>query len=288
MTTRAYAKINLGLRVLRKRTDGYHDIETVFHHIDLYDELSFRLHEHDILLTSSDASLPTDHNNLCFQAAQLLRDLTGMQEGVEIAIKKNIPLGAGLGGGSADAAATLKTLTALWNLELTERELHSLALSLGSDVPFFLQEGSAYGTGRGEELQVLTLRLPHWIVTVTPPIHVSTAAAYKNLARDDRPSPLSGLQSILLGHLHEVEALRKNLQNDFEPVVFELHPEIRTLKEEMLAEGADVALLSGSGSSVFALTKSDVVAKHLFNRLARYGRVSLTRPLFIPEHHENV
>ena len=283
MTTRAYAKINLGLRVLRKRSDGYHDIETVFHQFDLYDELTFRLHENDIRITSNDPALPTDHSNLSFKAAQLLRDLTGVQEGVEIMIAKNIPMGAGLGGGSADAAATLTSLASLWNLELTPHEFDTLALSLGSDVPFFLQGGTAYATERGEKLQPLSLRLPYWIITVTPPVNVSTAAAYKNLGLNEESKPLVGFHSVLQEHVHDAAALRKYLQNDFEPVVFNLYPEIKSLKEEMSSEGAEVVLMSGSGSSVFALTKSETVAKHLSQNLTQSGRVSITRPFFVPK-----
>lgn len=280
MTTRAYGKINLGLRILRKRSDGYHDIETVFHQIDLFDELSFRLHERDILLTSTASELPTDKTNLCVRAAHLLRDLTGIQEGVEIALKKNIPVGAGLGGGSTDAAATLLTLTRLWNLEISPDELQSLAAGLGSDVPFFLVGNTAYATSRGERLEPMAVRLPYWIVLVTPPVHVSTAWAYKMLRRDENPLPAAGFKSVLLEHAGDTELLSRTLTNDFEQVVFEIHPEIRSIKETMLDEGAEVALMSGSGSSVFALTRSEAIAARLASRLDQSGRVFLTKPHF--------
>lgn len=280
MTTRAYGKINLGLRILRKRSDGFHDIETVFHQIDLFDELSFRLHESDILLTSSSSELPTDKTNLCVKAAHLLRDLTGIQDGVEIALKKNIPMGAGLGGGSTDAAATLLTLTRLWNLEISPEELHSLATVLGSDVPFFLIGKTAYATSRGERLEPMTLRLPYWIVLVTPAVHVSTAWAYKMLRRDEHPLPPAGFKSVLLEHAGDPELLSRTLTNDFEQVVFDIHPEIRSIKEIMLEEGAEIALMSGSGSSVFALTRSEAMAARLASRLDHVGRVFLTRPHF--------
>lgn len=280
MTTRAYGKINLGLRILRKRSDGYHDIETVFHQIDLFDELSFRLHESDILLTSSDSNLPTDKTNLCVRAAHLLRDLTGIQEGVEIELKKNIPMGAGLGGGSADTAATLLTLTRLWNVEISPEELHTLAAGLGSDVPFFLVGNTAYATSRGERLEPMSIRLPYWIVLVTPPVHVSTAWAYKMLGRGEHPLPPAGFKSVLLDHLSDHELLSRTLTNDFEQVVFETHPEIRSIKEVMLQEGAEIALMSGSGSSLFALTKSEAIAARLAGLLDQAGRVFLTRPHF--------
>lgn len=280
MTTRAYGKINLGLRILRKRSDGYHDIETVFHQIDLFDELSFRLHESDVLLTSTHPQLPTDSSNLCVKAAHLLRDLTGIQEGVEIILKKNIPIAAGLGGGSADAAVTLLTLARLWNLELSTAELHTLAANLGSDVPFFLVGNTAAANSRGEQLEPLELRLPYWIVLVTPPVHVSTAWAYKMLHRTENAIPQAGFKSALLEHPHDHQLLARTLTNDFEQVVFEAHPSIRAIKETMLNEGADVALMSGSGSSVFALTKSESIAGRLANRFEQAGRVFLTKPFF--------
>jgi 4-diphosphocytidyl-2-C-methyl-D-erythritol kinase len=280
MTTRAYGKINLGLRILRKRSDGYHDIETVFHQIDVFDELSFRLHESDVLLTSTNPQLPTDNSNLCVKAANLLRDLTGVQEGVEIMLKKNIPIGAGLGGGSADAAATLVTLARFWNLELSQAELQTLAASLGSDIPFFLVGNTASATSRGEQLEPLNLSFPYWIVLVTPPVHVSTAWAYKMLHRGEHPVPPAGFKSALLEHAHDHQFLARTLTNDFEPVVFEAHPEVRAIKETMLNEGADVALMTGSGSSVFALTRSEAIAARIASRFDQSGRVFLTKPLF--------
>jgi 4-diphosphocytidyl-2-C-methyl-D-erythritol kinase len=281
MRTRAYGKINLGLRVLRKRSDHYHDIETVFHQVNVFDELTFRLHEHDIILTTN-TDLPNDRTNLCIRAAHLLRDLTGVQDGVEITLAKNIPMGAGLGGGSTDAAATLKSLCSLWNLDISNTELHSLASSLGSDVPFFLAGGSAYATARGEQLETMHVRLPYWIVIVTPPIHISTANAYKNIGRSNETAPLLDFKSILLEHMHDPDILSKSLVNDFEPVVFALHPEIQAIKETMIRLGADLALLTGSGSSVFALTKSESVAHALVREFETGGRVFITKPFFTP------
>jgi len=281
MTARAYAKINLGLRILRKRSDGYHDLETVFHQIDQYDELEFRLHEHAVILTSNHPSVPTDDSNLCVQAANLLRDLTGTSDGVEIALRKNIPLGAGLGGGSSDAALTLKSLVGLWNLDISPQELHTLALSLGSDVPFFLEGGSAYATGRGELLAPLSLSLPYWILVVTPPVHVSTAWAYKTLARKT-PLPLKEFNITLLNHLHHPEILSMELTNDFEPIVLEAHPELRRIRETLLNGGMEMVFLSGSGSSIFGMTKSEATAKQQMKKFSSTATVSLTPPFFSP------
>lgn len=280
MTTRAYGKINLGLRILRKRPDGFHDIESVFHYIDLFDELTFRLHEREILLNTTHPDLHDDRTNLCVRAANLLRDLTGTPDGVEISLHKNIPLGAGLGGGSSDAAATLKCLRTLWNLDISDAEMHTLAATLGSDVPFFLDDRSAYATGRGEILEPLSLRLSSWIIVCTPPIHVSTANAYKKLSRTGESLPVTDLKSLLVERGHDPAALRGVLVNDFEPVVFSQHPEILAIRETMLRLGAECALLTGSGSSVFALTRSEPTAQTLLRELEGAGRVFATRPYF--------
>lgn len=281
MTARAYAKINLGLRVLGKRPDGFHDLQTVFHQIDLFDELEFRLHEHSVSISTNRKDVPEDQSNLCVRAANLLRDLTGTHDGVEILLRKNIPLGAGLGGGSSDAAATLKALVRLWNLEIAAPELLSLAMSIGSDVPFFLLGGTAYATGRGEILEPLPLRVPYWIIVVTPPVHVSTTWAYRNLPRAES-SERSDLRSILSDHIHDTETLAKSLTNDFEEVVFQAHPVIREAKETLLRYGAEIALLSGSGSSVFGLVRSESTAKKIVERIASSGRISVSPPFFSP------
>lgn len=284
MTARAYAKINLGLRILRKRSDGFHDLETVFHQIDQYDEIEFRLHENAVILKSTHPAVPSDDSNLCVRAAKLLRDLTGTPDGVEIILRKQIPLGAGLGGGSADAAVTLRSLVELWNLDLSPRELHSLALILGSDVPFFLNGGSAYATGRGDLLEPVSLSLPYWILVVTPPIHVSTAWAYKTLARNE-PLPLRDFKTVLLEHLHHPEILSMQLVNDFEKIVLDAYPDIRRIRERMLNGGMEMACLSGSGSSIFGMTKSEAAAKSLA-RAFDGMTVSLTRPFFSPLKQE--
>jgi len=281
MTIRAYAKINLGLRILGRRPDGYHDLETVFHQINLFDELDLRLHENAVALSTNLSDLPSDESNLCVRAAHLLRDLTGTRDGVEITLRKNIPLGAGLGGGSADAAATLKGLAQLWNLDVSSSELRSLALSLGSDVPFFLAGGTAYATGRGEVLEPLTLNLPYWIVVVTPPVHVSTAWAYRTL-QGREPRQRADLRSVLNDHLHNPEILGRELANDFEESVFQAHPQIRQARDRMLALGAGCALMSGTGASVFGLTKSEGTAKRLIDELSTIGRVSSSPPFFFP------
>ncbi|TAK60449.1 MAG: 4-(cytidine 5'-diphospho)-2-C-methyl-D-erythritol kinase, partial [Bacteroidetes bacterium] len=174
---KAYAKINIGLRILGKREDGYHDIETIFHRTNIFDRLIFELNK-EIFISVSGFPLPNDNNNLSLRAANLLRQSYNLPFGVKIGLEKNIPIGAGLGGGSSDAAATLLGLRTLWNLPISIAELNVLAQQLGADVPYFLHDDSAYGTGRGDTLEYFHLDLPYWIVLVYPAIHVSTAWAY--------------------------------------------------------------------------------------------------------------
>jgi 4-diphosphocytidyl-2-C-methyl-D-erythritol kinase len=282
MNVRAYAKINVGLHVLGKRPDGYHNIETVFRLIDLYDDLQFVMADEGTLFSSNHPLLGNDNTNLCVRAAHLLREVTGIHSGVEITLTKRIPLGAGLGGGSSDAAAVLKGLTKIWALDISTAELQTISATLGSDVPFFFSSQTAYATGRGERLEPFSARIPYWILTVTPDVHVSTAWAYAHVepkAANGRPDP----REILLSSADKPGVLREQLSNDFEESVFAEFPEIADLKERMLKQGADVALMSGSGSSVFAFFSSEKTARTLSSDLSAKYVVSITGPQFTPE-----
>jgi 4-diphosphocytidyl-2-C-methyl-D-erythritol kinase len=282
MNVRAYAKINIGLHVLGKRSDGYHNIETLFRLIDLYDELQFLMADEGTAFSSDHPLLPNDNTNLCLRAVHLLRDVTGIHSGVEITLKKRIPLGAGLGGGSSDAAAVLKGLTKLWALDISTTELQTISATLGSDVPFFFSSQTAYATGRGERLEPCSARIPYWILTVTPDIHVSTAWAYAHVkpsSGSDRPD----LRELLLSSADNPAELRKRLRNDFEEPVFTEFPEIAGVKEILLKQGADVALMSGSGSSVFGFFSSERTAQNLKSDLSARYFVSITEPGFTPE-----
>ncbi len=265
---RAYAKINLGLRILGKRSDGYHSISTVFHRIDLFDEIAFEPSSSLEVLSSSDLA-PGGESNLCYKAASEVLKFLGIQQGVRMSITKNIPVGAGLGGGSADAALVLKQLPAIFNKQMDDETLHTIALQLGSDVPFFLRPGSAIGTGRGEILEYFPLSIPYYILLCYPNIHVSTAWAYQQIQNIDT-SP--------------VDFSLTNLTNDFEPYVFKEYPEIGRLKQLMLDNGAIVSLMSGSGSSVFGFfetkDKTDAVATLC---KAKGWVVSITQPGFSPQ-----
>jgi 4-diphosphocytidyl-2-C-methyl-D-erythritol kinase len=281
MKVRAYAKINLGLHVLGKRPDGYHSIETVFRLVNLYDEIEIVQEGQDIHFSTNSPELSNDSSNLCVRAAHLLRDLTGTHTGVEITLTKRIPIGAGLGGGSSDAAAVLKGLAKLWSLDISNDELQTVSATLGSDVPFFFTGTTAFATGRGEILESFDLKIPYTILLVTPKIHISTAWAYSQLSLNPglkRPD----LRTTLEEGMEDAQLLQNGLSNDFEEPVFKHYPAIATIKAELLSEGAACSLMSGSGSSVFALFQDQIAAKRLAQRLSDKYATTVTEPSFKP------
>jgi 4-diphosphocytidyl-2-C-methyl-D-erythritol kinase len=279
LTARAYAKINIGLHIVRRRLDGYRDIETIFHRVDLCDDLAFEAAP-ALSLVCSDPSIPTDETNLCMKAATMLRAYARIGAGARITLTKRIPAGAGLGGGSSDAAATLRGLARLWDVRIPERDLAAMALAIGSDVPYFLGEGSALGRGRGELLDFFRLDLPYWIVVATPRVHVSTAWAYAQTPIPVRP-PGEDLRSVVLAHVADARSYRARLQNDFEPLVLAAHREVAAAKEALEGAGAEFAQMSGSGSSVYGLFASEQSARTALGAL-RACRLSLTAPHFQP------
>jgi 4-diphosphocytidyl-2-C-methyl-D-erythritol kinase len=284
MNLRAYAKINIGLHVVGKRSDGYHNIETVFRLIDMYDDLELVPSDAGNLFFSDNPLLKNDSSNLCIKAASLLRELTGVREGVSISLKKRIPIGAGLGGGSSDAAAVLRGLTKLWSLDLSMQELQTMSVSLGSDVPFFLSTQTAYATGRGELLTPMPLNIPYWILTATPDIHVATAWAYSNVTLS-QSSPDVNLRDLLSASVNRPEILRSVLRNDFEGSVLKEFAGIAALKRLLLEGGAEFALMSGSGSSVFGFFSSRETVMRLKTFLSTKYVVSVTEPQFTPENN---
>ncbi|HMK60310.1 MAG TPA: 4-(cytidine 5'-diphospho)-2-C-methyl-D-erythritol kinase [Dissulfurispiraceae bacterium] len=262
ITLHAPAKINWSLYVLGKRNDGYHNILSLMQLIGLYDTITFEKAA-DIEL-HCDMHMPQEQN-LVFRAAVLLKEQKHTALGAKITLQKEIPSGAGLGGGSSDAAYTLMGLNQLWGLGLKQQELMDLAISLGSDVPFFLAGSAAIVKGRGEVLHPVILLKAHSVLIVKPEVSVSTGWAYgmidvsrinmdmvQNLTNNEEK--LNNIKLIIRtledGHLH---SLQMALHNDFEMAVFEKHPEIGEIKHKMLVAGAAAALMSGSGSAVFGL-----------------------------------
>jgi 4-diphosphocytidyl-2-C-methyl-D-erythritol kinase len=277
-TFRAYAKINLGLHVLEKRPDGYHNIETVFHLVNLFDGITFGSSS-AITVESSPSIAPSDGRNICFKAAKLIRDHLGIDAGVRISIQKNIPVGAGLGGGSADAAVVLRHLPAYWEKAINDDVLLSFALQLGSDVPYFMNPGTALAKGRGEILEYFTLDSPFTILLCNPDIHVSTAWAYQHVKPQHR---LMDLKSAVIDGMQKPAALSA-LANDFEYAVFKEHPTIEQIKETMVRAGAVFGLMSGSGSTVYGLFDDEQKASNAARTLnAQHWRTYFTEPRFSP------
>lgn len=250
-TTRvAPAKINLGLHVLRRRADGYHDVETVLVPIGWSDALTYREAE-ALALTCSDPTLPTDDRNLVVRAARALAAHAGCAPRGTLHLEKRVPYGAGLGGGSSDAAQALRLLAAAWGLELPARALHALAAGLGADVPFFLQEAPQWATGRGEVLAPVAegYRFPFPLAVVMPPVQVATAAAYALVTPREHPRP--DLRAAVASN--DPERWRRELTNDFEAPILARHPAVAAAKALLVREGALYAALSGSGAAVFGV-----------------------------------
>jgi len=260
----SYAKINLGLRVIGRREDGYHDIQTVFQQISLHDTVRLRVRESPgtrIDITADVPGLPTDHRNLAYRAAERILARCPRPVHVEIALQKRIPMGAGLGGGSSNAAVVLLGLAHLMPISLSPEELQDLAVGLGADVPFFIVGGTALAEGIGERLQAIAPVLTNqWIVVVAPPIHIATKWAYANLK-----IPLTTVKKKINLHRFflsgdEQVHWRLELINDFERVVFRAFPQLREIKEMLYEKGAVYASLTGSGSAVYGIYHKEVDA----------------------------
>ncbi len=275
----AYAKVNLSLDVLARRPDGYHEVETVLHTVELHDTVVLREAEGGIRVVCDHRRVPTDEQNLVFRTAQLLREVSGTDRGVEIEVRKRIPPASGLGGGSSDAAVTLLGLAQMWKLRLDHAQLLELAAQVGSDVPFFLVGGAALATGRGERLRYLPTLPATWVVLACPDAEVSTAWAYANLdlARVPRRPDTQRLVEAL--RAEDVAAVARELCNVFEPLVSDRYPQVQELKRRLLEAGALGASMTGTGPAVFGLFPGEAEARRAWDALRASGdaEVVLTR-----------
>ncbi|MBI1288378.1 MAG: 4-(cytidine 5'-diphospho)-2-C-methyl-D-erythritol kinase [Flavobacteriales bacterium] len=245
------AKINLGLNVVRKRSDGFHDIESVFYPIPWYDILEIVPESKGsgrVTFTSSGIDIPSDGKpNLCERVYQLMHDEFDLFS-VKMHLHKIVPIGAGLGGGSADAAFAAAMLNDMFDLGLSEERLEAIVSQVGSDCPFFIRNKPAYVTGRGEVLEPFDLDLSgYWIILVNPNIHIGTKEAYAGITPSEPEFSLKELLS------KDVSEWKNGVKNDFEASIFPNHPAIEKLKEQLYALGADYASMTGSGSTVFGL-----------------------------------
>lgn len=276
---KAPAKINVCLNVLRKREDGFHEMEMIMTPVDLADRLTFDRHPEKIVLDSSSSFMPLDKRNIVYQTALLLKDTYHVSEGVKIYIEKNIPIAAGLGGGSSDAAATLRGLNKLWQLGLSLDELARLGEQIGSDIPFCVYNQTAFVSGRGEIVEPIRNFPKAWAILVKPPKGISSWTVFKDLEIDTLPE--FDIQSMreeidngsfdrsirFAGNALEVQATKQN------PLIIEV-------KEKMMQFGADTALMSGTGPTVYGLTQNVKKAKRIVNGLKGFCReVYLVRTL---------
>jgi len=267
ISVRAPAKINLSLRVLGTRSDGYHELRTVFQSLALHDTLKVRRSAGAFALASNDPACPADASNLVWRAAEALWDAAGRSGapgGVSVRIIKRIPMAAGLGGGSSDAAAAIRALAKWWRVRLPPAGLRAMAATIGADVPYFLEGGTALGIERGDVLVPMADAPSAWVVLVIPPFGVSTADAYGWFDSDRR------------GHGDpEPGDLRGDEGNDLEGPVAARHPEIRRIVRALARAGAFHAAMSGSGSAVFGLFRSRPRAAAAAKALEGRGRTIL-------------
>ncbi|MBI4323190.1 MAG: 4-(cytidine 5'-diphospho)-2-C-methyl-D-erythritol kinase [Candidatus Omnitrophica bacterium] len=274
---RAPAKLNLYLRILGRRPDGYHELETLFERLDLADELAFEQMREGLHLTCDDPGLSCGEDNLALQAARLLQRACEVGRGAAIRLTKRIPIAAGLGGGSSDAATTLVGLNQLWNTGRSVSQLCELAAQVGSDVPFFLhQHPFAIGRGRGERCEVLTGPLPAlWHVVVTPKTPLSTPEIYADW--DAQKSALTQAAPSITMAVHALRngpamaGLAKGLYNDLEPAAIRRCPVIGDIRALLLEGACQGALTSGSGPSVFGLCQDRSHAEQVAHAIHRRG-----------------
>ncbi len=282
---RAYAKVNLDLRVLGNRLDGYHELRTVFQSVALHDTLLCVTRPGPFALRCRTSGVPLDESNLVWRAASALWTATGRTgalSGISISIKKQIPLQAGLGGGSADAAAALMALARVWG-GVPVSVVRDVAGGIGADVPYFLAGGTALGLGRGEEIYPLVDLPTHWVVIVQPPYGISTAEAYAWYEEDRAAGHREPREPQMLPVPWPTRAAQ--MINDLEPPVVRRHPEIGTLKSVLREAGAVAAAMSGSGSAVFGLFRTKAAAMRALKPVTRAGaRARLTRTLSRAEH----
>ena len=243
------AKINLGLNVIGKRTDGYHDLETIFIPLLLKDIISFKKSD-TLSITSNSTQLNNEEDNLIIKAIKLLEKVTNTNLRFEINLIKNIPIGGGLGGGSSNAATTLKTINKMMDLRLNYDRLVDLALQLGSDVPYFLNPITMYAESRGEILQPLNFEMPYPILIVNPGIKIDTHWAFGKIIPG---LPEKNLKEILSSRISDFEVLRNYIKNDFEEIIFKEFPVLKEIKSELYNQGAQFALMSGTGSTVYGI-----------------------------------
>lgn len=265
---RAPAKINLTLDVLYKRDDSYHELEMVMASVDLADHLTFTpLEKDEIKIYTNKAFLPVDTRNHVYQAVKLLKEKYDIHKGIKIEIDKKIPVAAGLGGGSTDAAAALRALNKIWNLGLTKEELIVIGNQVGSDVPYSIVGGTAFVSGRGEIVRPIRAIPPCWVILAKPRLSVSTKTIFRMLSVDalDHPPTSRAVEAAI--EAGDYRRMCQNVGNALEQVTFKKHPELIQLKERMRKYGLDGVTMSGSGPTIIGFSQNTSRIKRAYNSL---------------------
>lgn len=274
MHKRSPAKVNLYLRVLRKRRDGYHDIASLMQRVSLYDEMIFRPAAQGIRIRCPDSRLPEDEGNIVYRASEaFLRRTPHLSGGIDITLRKNIPVAAGLGGGSSNAATALLALNEIFGHPCTKEDLMEMGMTLGADVPFFIFQATAWAFGIGERLQVAENIPSFWMVLVNPGFPLSTKMVYQNL----NLGLTKATNHYSIPRFSTVHDLAGGLHNDLESVSIALHPVLADIKDRLLACGALGALMSGSGPTVFGVFEGEKQAAAAEKMLAGMNPWSVFR-----------
>lgn len=280
MLVKAYGKINISLDIVGKREDGYHLLKMIMQNVDLYDSMSFERCSKGINISCNRPYIPTDDRNLVYKAAKLFMDTYGISEGVNIYLKKNIPVAAGMAGGSADAAAVFKALTQVFNIDVGDNELMSLGLKIGADVPYCIMGGTALCEGIGEVITPLKPFKNHILILVKPNFGVSTKEVYKNLDISKifkHPDTDALIKAMEEDKLEEVCSGMKNL---LENVTLRKYPVLKRIKEDMIKMGAMGSMMSGSGPTIFAFFDDMLKAQRCYDKFkAQYKEVYITRTI---------
>ncbi len=286
ISLRSFAKINLALEVKGLRADGYHEVQTIYQSISLCDTIQLEERPRETEIVTNCRELPIDSRNIVHRACLRLRECFSVDRGVKVKIDKKIPLGAGLGGGSSNAAVTLIGLSHLWGLSLDRIHLYDIARELGADVPYFLMGGSCLGLGRGDELYPLADLPRWWVVLVVSPFSLATSEVYQRanllLTKEKNNSSMKGffLKESDIAHL---------MVNDLEEAVFHAYPDLRRVKDLMIEQGAKCSLMSGSGPTIYGLFTMHKEAKRAQKNLVAMGyRVILAHTLTTKDYRKGV
>lgn len=267
----AFAKINLALDVIRKRPDGYHDIKSVMHTVKLHDSVYLRRKKAGISVECDNACVPQGADNIAYKAALVMTEYSGIKDGIEVYIKKRIPISAGLGGGSADAAAVLKGMNDMFSLGLTVEQLAEIGRRVGSDVPFCVVGGTALVEGTGEILTALEGMPELNVIIITPNLHISTAWAYSSLGLTEvREHP--GVDALVEAVKQcDMNGIAANMGNVFESVIMDKYPAVKVARDKLLELGAMRSVLSGSGPSVFGIYRDSGALQEAYENIRKLG-----------------